>query len=655
MRNYFLILLILFHSPPAFADSVREELITQISSQKLDINNNSTYTRYKDINEGKTIELSCDPTIPYVVNLEQKRCFKSLNDPTLPSVSLLDEKKFQALEPCAEVEGIRVIGCTILKSEIGQIIQPYAGGILTKEDQLNLRDKITLIYIQKGFITSRATLNNVEQPIVDGGGVVGIEGTEIYVVEGTIDRENIKVEVCEENKCDAIDAKLLEDRPALESLESYIRDRLRSVVSPKLLNANDLEKQLRLLNNDPSFENIEPILKRSAERDQSRSELLIKVREAKFFNFSANINNFSPPSIGSEKLELNLRIRSLSNLDRKGSLLYGDELSLSTKLEIPIASDLEEKKILQSIFDSFGVAYITPPITSSGSKIQLSGNFNWDEVVQKPFSRSNIRAESQIYNVGYLQPIIRNFREEFALSLDFTFQKGQTLIFNTVGFPFGIGPDEDGISRTSVISLGAEYIRRDVSGRGRWLFGTRLNFGTSLFDATRNSGSTPDGQFVSLLSQLQRVQNLGAKNLLVAQFDFQVASDSLLPSQQFAIGGQSLRGYRQNVRSGDNGFRFSVENRISVIQKPNPKNLSVEEPTLQVIPFADVGMIWNNSGNPNELPNQNLLASIGLGVLWQISPNTQLRLDYAFPLVELEDRGRNLQDSGIHFRLSYSL
>jgi hemolysin activation/secretion protein len=61
------------------------------------------------------------------------------------------------------------------------------------------------------------------------------------------------------------------------------------------------------------------------------------------------------------------------------------------------------------------------------------------------------------------------------------------------------------------------------------------------------------------------VQRLSDNNLLIAQLEAQLTPNGLLPSQQFVIGGgQSLRGYRQNARAGDNGVKFSLEDRIAL-------------------------------------------------------------------------------------------
>ena len=57
-------------------------------------------------------------------------------------------------------------------------------------------------------------------------------------------------------------------------------------------------------------------------------------------------------------------------------------------------------------------------------------------------------------------------------------------------------------------------------------------------------------------------------------------------------GAQSVRGYRQSALSGDNGFRFSIEDRIALAHNQEGN------PFFQVAPFADLGVVFN-SENPN--------------------------------------------------------
>ena len=79
-------------------------------------------------------------------------------------------------------------------------------------------------------------------------------------------------------------------------------------------------------------------------------------------------------------------------------------------------------------------------------------------ITQAPFDAFNIRGNNEVYAATYRQPLVRNPREEFALSLGYEYQRGQTFLFNDLAVPFGVGPEADGTSRTSVFKFGQEPV-----------------------------------------------------------------------------------------------------------------------------------------------------------------------------------------------------
>ena len=276
--------------------------------------------------------------------------------------------------------------------------------------------------------------------------------------------------------------------------------------------------------------------------------------------------------------------------------------------------------------------------------VQLRTVIENNRVLQEPFDEFDIAGESERYEVSFRQPLVRSPREEFALSLGFSHRDGQTLAFDLI--PIGLGANDEGETSTSVFRFGQDYVRRDV--RGAWALRSQFNIGTGLFDATIND-QLPDSEFLSWLGQTQRVQRLGNDHLLIFQLDAQLTDNALLSSEQFVIGGgQSLRGYRQNARAGDNGIRFSVEDRITLVRN------EAGAATFQLIPFFDMGTVWNDDDNV-ELADQRFLAGLGLGIFWEIMPKVDVRLDFGIPLVDLDDRGFNAQDDGIYFSVDYEL
>ncbi|HEY9860297.1 MAG TPA: ShlB/FhaC/HecB family hemolysin secretion/activation protein [Candidatus Obscuribacterales bacterium] len=488
------------------------------------------------------------------------------------------------------VKSIEVIGSTILgPREIDPIVQPYEGRSLTLEQLRAVADAITQLYLNQGYITSRAIL--VDQTITDG--VVRVR-----VIEGSLER----IEVEGNNRVNT----------------RYIRDRIKLGAGTPL-KKDDLEDQLRLLKTDPLFKNVEASLRAGEQLGQS--VLTVRVTEANPFDFYLSADNYSPPSVGSERLGVSIVQRNLTGL--------GDQLAGAYYVSTTGGAEL------------YDFSYRVP-INAMNGTIQLRAAPNDYKITDPRFSALGIRGSSELYEISYRQPLVRSPREELALSLGFTFQDGQTFLFNDIPNPFVIGTGPNGISRTSVIKFGQDYVKRDPGGA--WALRSQFNVGVDVLDATTNPDPIPDGRFFSWLGQAQRVQVLGTDNLLIAQLDLQLTPDSLLPSQQFVIGGgQSVRGFRQNARSGDNGVRFSLEDRIAL--QRNEAGL----PILQLAPFFDLGAVWNDSRNPNEINNERFLAGAGVGLLWRPVAGLNVRLDYAFPLVDLSDRGQNAQDEAFYF------
>ncbi|MBD2354325.1 BamA/TamA family outer membrane protein [Tolypothrix sp. FACHB-123] len=497
------------------------------------------------------------------------------------------------------VRKIQVLDSTVFtEQQLNQVVQPFEGRELTIEELRQAADAITQLYLNNNYINSRAIPETIQPGNTDGVVV-------IRVIEGRVAEIDIQ------------GTKRLN--------YGYIRDRIR-LGAGQPLNTIKLEEQLRLLRLDPLFNNVEASLRPTGKVGESI--LIVRVEEANSIISNFSIDNYSPSSIGSERVGIELGYRNLTG--------NGDEITGAWYHTLTGGSDI------------FDLRYQIP-VNAMNGKISLRYASNSNEITQPPFDNLGIKADLDVYEINFRQPLMRSPREEFALSFGFTHQNGQTFLFDRLPTPFGIGPDVNGISRTSVFKFSQDYVKRDP--QGAWYLQSQFSLGTGLLDATINADPTPDGRFFSWLALIQRVQQLNQNNLLVIQGELQLTPDSLLPSQQFVIGGgRSLRGYRQNARSGDNGFRFAIEDRITV--ERNQAGLS----TIELIPFLDLGAVWNQADNPNKLPNQTFLASAGLGLLWNQAlgiDKLTMRLDYGIPFVNLSDRGNNAQDDGFYFSIRY--
>ncbi|NET25502.1 ShlB/FhaC/HecB family hemolysin secretion/activation protein [Okeania sp. SIO1I7] len=532
------------------------------------------------------------------------RFLQPLPQPTQPEEPKEEElKKSPPPQPLPDeptqkipVQRILVLGSTILTpEEINSLTRPLEGRLVTLLELRQIADQITEIYLERGYITSRAILP--PQTITEGA-------VRIQVIEGILGEVQIE------------GTKRLH--------KSYIENRIR-LGAGQPLDTAQLENQLRLLRGNPLFENIEASLR--ASENPGESILIVRVTEANPFEFSINTDNYSPPTVGSERVGSTLLHRNLTG--------RGDFFVVS----------YNTTRLFSDESDVFDFIY-NLPINSMNGTLQFRAAPNSNRIGQD-FEGIEISGTTDVYEFSYRQPFLRTPREELAFSVGLSYQRTETFLDDQL-FDDPQTPEEDGVNSTTVIRLGQDYIRRDP--QGAWALRSQFNIGTNLFDATEREDPQPDGRFFSWLGQVQRVQRLSANHLLIVQGDLQLSSIALLPYQQFIIGGGlSLRGYRQNIRSGDNGFRFSIEDRITVYRDESGL------PSIQFTPFIDIGAVWNDGSNPNNdsLPDQRFLAGAGIGLIWQPLPQVDLRLDYGIPLVDLDDRGNNAQDSGFYFSVIF--
>ena len=514
-----------------------------------------------------------------------------------PSYAIPTAKSEQLqITQAVTIKQVQIIGNSVLSSQaLAPILQTIPDQNITPEIVTSVAEAITQLYVKQGYITSQALFDSLDpQSIVNGV-------AQIRVIEGQIERVDI--------------SGLERTNP------DYVRSRINlGLANP--FNANQLEDQLRLLRADPLFRKITSSLKPSTK--EGKSLITVQIEEANQFSGGVSFDNYSPVAVGSERLGTALSYRNLTG--------FGDLLTASYYRSTSGGSNL------------YDFSYSIPLNPMNGTVAIRYAPSNY-RITDPNFANLNIRGSNSLYDIVYRQPIIGDPRQEFALSLGFAHQTGQTFLFENLAVPFGIGPDANGVSTTSVFRFGQDYTLRDPNGV--WAMRSQFNLGTGLFNAT--FVTVPNAGFFSWTGQLQRVQALGTDALLIASLDSQLSANPLLASQQFVIGGgQSLRGFRQNARSGDNGFRLSLETRITAIRDGQTKRS-----LFQVAPFIDLGTVWNNGNNPTPSQSQNFLAATGIGIIIEPIERLILKLDAALPFINLQERGNNLQDAAVYFSTSY--
>ena len=492
------------------------------------------------------------------------------------------------------VERFDVQGSTVFSpEELAEVTAEFTGRELSFAELLQARSAVTQLYVDEGGVTSGAFI----PPQTLEGNVVVIE-----VLEGRLDEVNVEV-----------DGRLR---------SRYIRNRL-ELAGKSPLNVNDLLEGLQLLQLNPLVDTISAEL--AAGVQPGTSILDVEVDEADTFNVNLLLNNGRSPSVGSFRRQIQVTEQNLTGL--------GDAISVGY-------SNTDGS-------DTFDLNY-TLPVNPRNGTVNFSVGTTDSEVIEDPFDTLNIQSESRYYELTYRQPIYQTPSNEFALSLTASRRESKSEFLEGViddgpePFP-SLGADEDGRTRISALRFAQEWTQQGsqqvIAAR------SQFSFGLDAFDSTINEDA-PDSRFFAWRGQAQWVRLLARDTLLLLRSDVQLADGSLVPLEQFGLGGQqTVRGYRQDELLTDNGVLFSGEVRIPVLRVRDWDAL------LQVTPFFDVGKGWNLDATD---PDPSTLASLGLGLRWTMGDRFTARFDWGIPLIDVDNDGDTLQEDGVYFSINFS-
>lgn len=490
------------------------------------------------------------------------------------------------------VERFEVVGSTVFSpQELAKVTAEFTKRPISLTEVYQARSKITELYLRNGYITSGAYI----PPQTIQSGVVKIQ-----VVEGRL--EDIQV----------IGTRRLNP--------NYVRSRL-AIATSAPLNRQRLLEALQLLQLNPLIQNVSAEL--SAGSRTGSSVLEVKIREAKTFSSQIVLDNGRAPSVGSFRRRLQLNEANLLGL--------GDDLTIAY-------TNTDGS-------NSFDASY-TLPLNPRNGTLTFNYGTTSSTVIEPPFNVLDIQSASRYYEVTFRQPIVQTPTQEFALGLTASRRETEAS-YSPLGeqLPFpALGADEQGSTKVSAFRFFQEWTSRN--SREVIALRSQFSLGIDVLNPTINQ-NPPDSRFFAWQGQAQWVRLLAPETLLLLRLNMQLASRTLLPLEQFALGGQdSVRGYRQDYLLTDNGTFASAELQVPILRLPQIGS------TLQAIPFVDFGVGWNSSDTEN--PNPNTLAAVGIGLRWSQGDRFTLRLDWGVPLISVDSSQRTLQEKGLYFSLIYN-
>jgi hemolysin activation/secretion protein len=507
--------------------------------------------------------------------------------------------------PAASPSGLRVTlrtvtveGNTVLPQvTIDQTVAPFLGHPIGTADLEELRRRLTLAFVSRGYITSGAVLPDQK---IENGAVT------FRIVEGRI--SDITVE-----GTDWLDP-------------DYVRARLGHAAGPPV-NIAQVEERVQLLLQDPVIDRMNVELVPGAALGEAT--LRAHVKEARPYSLYATIANDEPPDVGSIHGQLTGIVRDLTG--------HGDALALRYGRTEGI--------------NEAGVAWGIP-VTSYDTLVAAKWDYNEAGVISDAFQGLDISSRTQTVGISISQPFFRTARRAFTLSLGLDYRTSKTFL---LGQPFSFTPGIDnGLARATIIRFSQDWIDR---GTDQVIaLRSTISQGIDILGATQ-TGAKPDVNFLTWLGQAQYVHTIFGNSQLIARGDMQIASDPLFAFEQLPIGGAStVRGYRENTLVRDNGYILSLEGRIPIFELtmpalpylPSPASADPQDGQVQLAPFVDYGTGWNKRSTT---PRPRNISSVGLGFRWESGP-VAAQLYLAYGLRHFHIAGRDLEDDGIHFRVT---
>jgi hemolysin activation/secretion protein len=399
--------------------------------------------------------------------------------------------------------------------------------------------------------------------------------------------------------------------------DSLLREKLR-IEQGAPLQFSQLDSAISWTNNNPFRRvkvQIEPVA------GTGEADLIVAVQEAIPLRASFSYDNAGNSIIGNNRFTAGVSYANAWGKDHQVSYQF-------------VTTDLGPR-----IYQGHGVDYHIP--LASHDDIQFSASY----LLTQPSFYGGLLAqkgESITGDLRYSHPFRTgdNPINVFA-GLDFK-QTNNNLAF---------GGTEVLANKTDIFQLttGASLVRRDK--RGAWAFAANVNLSPGHINSRNADAAFNDTRVLAsptyVYGQIsfQRLLNLEHGWDFTSRGLAQIANKNLLPSEQFYIGGgSSVRGFRENVFGGDEGFLFTNELYAPKWERKLPflpKNQNVLETRL--LAFYDAGQVRETDRtyiDPKFAP----LASTGFGVRMSVAANFSLSADYGWQITHLpyahDDHGR---------------
>lgn len=412
----------------------------------------------------------------------------------------------------------------------------------------------------------------------------------------------------------AIEARV--GRVKVENARWFRPDNIRAEVNLRegdKIDANQLQDDMNWLNTNP-FRTAD--LKFEPGEQEGTTDLVIDVKDRLPFRVYTTFDNYGIDLTGKNRQSVGFNLGNMFSLDQQAGFQYTtswkeifnsmNAYSGSYLIPLPWRNTV-------TLFGSYTKSQATtvPNQTFQGDSWQISGRYNVPLPTLDPVSHS------------------------FYAGLDFKQSSNAFLIF---GENVATGPGS-GLAPFSIFQLTAGYNASVPDDWGLTSFElggfyspggvTGWNNTQQFQDVVPNSvASYVYGKF-----NLNRTFVLPYKFTISGNFNGQLASAPLMPTEQYGLGGyNTVRGYDERSANGENAYVFNTELRTppgSIFKIFG--NQEVDD-TIQFLAFFDYGFVGNIKPVEGTLEQTVFLMSVGPGLRYNIDRFVSVRFDWGFQL-----------------------
>lgn len=473
------------------------------------------------------------------------------------------------------IKSIHVEGVTLLDpKEVSKLTTPYENTEKKLQDIKGLADKLTALYRQKGYITSRVIVP--PQTIKDG--VITLQGTEGKVGHITIDGGKY------------FTARAVTNRINLEEGNPF--------------RLEPLKASLQQINTNPDIV-VKATLKSGTEAGKTDVEL--HVTDQFPVHLTPFYDNLGRRFIGTQRGGFTVTNNNFSG--------FGDKTSTS----------------LNWSRRSFGVVNHYELPLGRTSRTRIGFDYAYSSLrLGKELLPLHIKGRATLYTPFISHDIFTSERYKVSVDLPFDFVNLRT---NILGEEFSrdrLRVLRPAINFQEFDRTGTTYFRNE--------FGVGMNIlGATTGHEASASRAGAGSKFFRWTAFLTRTQKLPLGTYGILRLISQLSPDRLVSNEQLQVGGAfTIRGYKEGRVIGDNGLIVSGEWRAPAVFFPKGLKIPMTgyelRKNVQMVSFTDFGGSWTNRPTPG-IGKSEYLLGVGVGLRARLTRFLTGRVDIGTPLL----------------------